>query len=790
MNERNHRLPVSRRQEHRPRAGDGALPASHEHAPPARPAPPPPTLASGGTDLIWLWRALRRRWWVILLVFVGLTGGVYGLLKLRTPQFTASTEIVIEQDETEFANLRESLDFRQRDIDPAAMETYLRVLGSDRVALAVIERLGLEPEVGTPKPWTPVAEWLGENVSRLVAQAQALAGTPASRETVAPARAPAVPSRPGAAEAERPVDPEELMLTEFRNRLKITRDPLAHVITVAYTAPDPSRAAEVANTLAQIFLEELVRAQKVMLAQTADYLRDRVKVLRDELAAAERSSKTYQSQRELYQVQGGSTAELRYAELMRELSVAESELGRARARQSQVGARGDSLAGITEDLSSPVISDLRRQEAELGRRVADLRSSFGEKHPLMVNAKNELDSIRQSIRREQSRIAAQVQGELRVAEERVKALKGRLAEAEQKLTRTTGAQVQLKELESRADTTRKMYEDMLGRYQRATEQQHLLRPMARVISPARPPSDPDSKKNMLILGFAAFSSLAGGMGFALLLELMRRGYETADEIEAHTGVPVLGVLPLVSRRSKKDRVDEGKDLPAIVYTEAIQRLAVRLVPAIRHDGMGEVVLVTSSLPDEGKTTVALSLARQMAATGLEVVLIDADLRKRSLESRLGVPGDARPSLPDLLTDERVTLEDVLVRDDRTGLDFLLAGQASSQPLRLLGSPAMARLLEELRDRYDVILIDTPPVLAVSDYAVLAPLVDHLLFVIRWRITARRATRTALKELAALDAPLTGIALNQVRLGTYRRRAGGDSISYYKATARYYRAGAR
>jgi uncharacterized protein involved in exopolysaccharide biosynthesis/Mrp family chromosome partitioning ATPase len=726
-------------------------------------SPPGQTSTAGMENLAWLWRAVLRRWWIVAGVVLLATGSAFGLLKLLPPRYTATAEILIERDETEFANLHNGVDFNAHVIDPAEMETHLRVLRSNRIAQQVIGELGLEPEpVQEPAAWRVALDRVKALAGRLAAQA----GVPL------PAAAPPPP----------PLSDEERMLREFQDRLLIYRDPLAHVITVGYAAKEPETAARVANGVASAFLDEMVSAQRETLVQTADYLGERVAALGEELEQAERTAKNRRNESDLYQIQGASAAELRYSELMRELSAAEAQLALARARAGGGG-------GLSPETATPVITELRKQEGEVARRVADAATRFGEKHPVMINSRAELADIRARIREEQGRIGQQVRTELQVAQTRVQGLRNQLAGLERQLTRSTGAQVQIKELETRADATRKMYQDLLERYQRATEQQHILRASARVISAARPPAQPDGKQSLLILGFTGFASLAGGLGLALMLELGRRGFETADQLERETGQPVFGALPLISRRAAGQwRHEIGDSVEAAVYAEAVQRAVVRLLPPGGRSGSEgcQVVAITSALPDEGKTTLSLSLARRLATAGQRVLLIHADLHKGPPASWHETGLQPSHDLVDLLSSPQVRLEDALFRDDRTGLHGLLALSAPASAPRLLASPAMGRVLEEARRAYDMVLVDTPPVLALSDYAAVAGMADQLLFVVRWRTTSRYAVRAALREVTAARLPLNGILLNQVNLGAYRRQAPDETLGYFWTTKRYYR----
>ena len=400
------------------------------------------------------------------------------------------------------------------------METYARIVGSDRVALEVIGRLGLKRWLTKPTRFD-LKRWLPMSIS------------------------------------DGPADPEAALLELFRRNVEIARDPLASVITVSYTGSDPQMSANVANTVAQVFLEELVHAQQAELTQSADYLRERVSSVSRELEDALRRASDYQNQRKFYKLQdnnktGNSNAdELRYTELTRQLLATEAELERARARKAQIGGARADAGEVIDSLASPVITALRTQEAEVAGQVADLSRTLGERHPLMINALSQLREVRRNIAREQARISAQVRSDVQVLEEHVRSLRAQVDTAERKLRDNASAGAELSGLDSRVATTQHTYEDLLARFQLASEQEHLVRAPGRVITPARAPDSPDRKTDVLILGFIGFSSLTGGMGLAFFLELIRHGYDTADELERELGIPVLATLPFVGPRYRK-----------------------------------------------------------------------------------------------------------------------------------------------------------------------------------------------------------------------------------------------
>lgn len=735
-----------------------------------------------------LFEALRRNLHLVLGTVLLIDLAVAGWLLVRPVEWTATAELLIEPDDRGFGNLREEIDLRVDRLQPADVESEAKLLASRRVALAVIERERLAEAV-EPEP-------LGRRLRQLLAGAGEwlldwVAGVRSSF-----AGYPTALAARGLDEPEVATPDPEAVLELFYEGLTVRRDPLARVLTVAYRASERERAVRVVDTLTRVYLEERVAAQREALEQTARYLEERLAVVARELEEAERRVKEFQSRTGLFSVDGVSALERRWSELGRELTQATVRLAEAEARLAQLeGARRTGgLAGLREVAGSPVIGELRRQEAELARRIADLSTQYGPRHPLMQNARAELADIRRSIGLEIDRIAASLAHDRDLARERVVRLQAEFAEAERRLATAGSSQVELEELTRRAEGARKLYETMLDRYRRASEQAKLVRASARVISPPTPPARPSNAPKLVVLAFTTAAGLGLGCGLAFLRELRRRGFATSEELERELGLPVLAVLPRLAEADLGPALGEqaeggeaGAEPPlASAYREAVQRIVSRLLldPAERAVRRGRVVAVTSAFPGDGKTTLALALARQCARSGRRTLLIDADLRRRSLDRLLAVPAD-QPGLVQILSGECRSIDRAMLSEAASGLKILPAGGSPESPQDLLASPKARVLLGALREVCDLVVVDLPPVLAVSDALALAPAFDEALLVVRWEGTPRDAVQAASRELASVGVPVAGVALNAVDLRTYARYGSADPLRYTGEYARYY-----
>lgn len=706
---------------------------------------------------------LRQRAWLIASLTIGLTALVAVALALQPPRYTAVTEVVLESREgTDYGNLEENTNYQRNPLAPADMETQLRVLSSFELLVAVVDELGLEPEPVTARPWTGFVEDVLRRLFPTLAIPSFLAPEPP----------------PSAAEK------RERILREVRDNLQLTRDPLARVLTIAYTARSPELAAEVANAFARQFLSQLIEAQRRNLAATASVLEQQRDLLRDKAEEAERAVRQFQNERNLVDVQGESAASLPYADLSRQLADAEADLARAEARAAQVaGASGTDLAGIPEALSSTVLTTLQQRAAEAEARFASLSADYGPRHPLVREAERSRQEVRAAVGRELGKIARQVRGERDVARARVENLRTALARVEKDVTTTNASRVELQALQSQAQTARRLYETMIDRYERAYLQQFLVNPGARVISAARAPSEPDRRGRVVLLGLGAIASFGFACALAFLLELARQGYSSGAALAADTGLSVIGTLPDVpGRNAQLEVADLRSDLSHGLFSESIRRVAFRLKPG--GAAPGQVVLVTSALPDEGKSTFALCLARQLSAMRLRVLLVDADVYRRQVTARMQASPGNTPDLHDVLTDESVTLAEAIRRDQRLGFDVLPSFPPPANFRMVDHADRFGQLLDELRRRYDVVILDTPPILSLSDYAAAAPVADAVAMVVRWRRTPRRAVRAALRQIAALAGPLPMLVLNRVPL-RHSLADETDPLGFSVYSKRYY-----
>ena len=563
-----------------------------------------------------------------------------------------------------------------------------------------------------------------------------------------------------------------------------------NLILIEATSRDPRQAAQIADAVAEIYVQDQLDVKRQAVDEAVDWLRERVGYLRQRLLEFEGAVVALQEKHGL----SGPGA-------MGPDVGPQQELMRARAEHAQkqelldwvqgLRDRGAALDAVAAVLALPTLTELRRQATELERQEAMLRMKYGSQHREII----QLDAGRHPINIQKAYVAETLGGEIQAAlrklESELAFAERRERELEQRLRQNASdtipgdqAEVQLRDLQRQAEADRSHYVAFLNRFKEVSEQQDLLQSGAMVASRAGIPGDPEFPRPGLMTAAGFTVSLALGTLLAFMVEYLDSGLRTGRQVERALGVPSLGFVPTVSGLKSGQKLHRHLIAkPRSAYTEAIRRVQVATMDALDTGQTSLVVLVTSSLPGEGKTTLALSLAASAACSDRKAVVVGLDLRRPRLRSE----ADLTPSagIVEYLSGEKM-LEDVLYASgDHAGLDILPVSSAPLSPADLIRSPRMASLIAELRAYYDYIVLDSPPVLGMIDAKLLARLADAVLFVVRWEDTDEAAAQTGLKNLVDRHTPPIGAVLTQVDVRRHAKRAYGESVQYHSRYERYY-----
>ena len=560
-----------------------------------------------------------------------------------------------------------------------------------------------------------------------------------------------------------------------------------YAIDLSYTASEPEKAARIANAFAAAYATYNLDQKIAGNRQAVALLEGRVEALRQQAELDTAAVQQYRIANNLLSTTGQSVTEQEISVYNQQVATALAEasedaarLGTAR-QQLRNGSAGDDVG---EALTSPVVQSLRTQRAQVSSRVADLQGRYGPRYPDVITANNQLKDIDAQIQAEINRVISNLEAKSQVSRQRVASLQGSLGGAKSSLRSNNEAMVRLDELTRKAEASQSLYESYLNRLGQTSAQEGTLRPEARIISPARAPYSPSAPNIPLYLVFGAMCGAGAGILAAFLAEMLSTSLTTAEDVERRLGRPYLGSIPLLSsiEGGGANLIDSVVRYQRSAYAEAFRNLRTALQFS-RLGGEPKVILITSALPQEGKTTTSIGFARSMALHGRKTILIDGDLRRRGV-NRLTGKFRARFGIIEVLSGE-ATLQQAIIVDEGTGLHVLTVCDTTQDQDYLLTSEAMDALLKRLRETYDAVVIDGPPIMPVADGRGLATKADVVVFAVRWRKTREQAVRAALRLLPRNDVNLGGILLTAVDMRKQSRYGYGDAGFYYKQYKSYY-----
>ncbi len=499
---------------------------------------------------------------------------------------------------------------------------------------------------------------------------------------------------------ENPLPTEEQKLARvvdiFMGQLFIEPVRNTQLVKISFESLDPKLAAKVSNTLAQAYIDSQMEARIAMTEQAANWLTQRLGSLKAALELSEQKLQGYREKNDI--VETGSS---------------------------------EGIAGGILALNARQLQDITERVIAAQFKLSGISQRYGPKHP------------------------AYQQAELDLAEAQLA-----MQAARQNAMQVTRKEFGLQELLREVQTNRNLYDTFFTRIKEANETRQLETPNARVIDPAVVPRIPVKPKKSLTMALAFVLSLMLGTMLAFLLDYLDSTFKGADDVEARLGVPMLGLLPIV-RRKQENVV--GRPL----FLESDQQGFAEAVRTVRTgvvlsglDTDHQIVVVTSSVPGEGKTTSSINLALAMGQME-KVLLIDADMRRPTIAKSLGIPGSS-PGLSNLVAGTSEAAQ-CIHHHDEGNIDILPAGLIPPNPLELLSSKRFKDALLQLAEQYDRIVIDSAPTLAVSDALVLATLANAVIYVVKSDSTAFHSARSGIQKLQRVNAPLTGVVLNQVNL---------------------------
>ncbi len=697
-------------------------------------------------------RTLIKRKWMVTAVVVGIFMAVAIASLRQTPVYEAVGRIAVNKADSNLITFKDStpvVDY----YDQSDLDTEVRILQSDLMALQVIRQLNLDrrPEFGghsDQKQPNLVADPLQTDSNRTSA-----------------------------------------LLGGFRGNLHVTLIPNTRIIEIHYTSTDPQLAASAVNTLAATYVEQNFKTKFESTMQASDWLSKQLVDLQMKVETSQEKLVRYQKEHEILGIdekQNITTEKL--DELNKEMTMAESDRMQKEAvyRQTQSNDPEAVAAAIIADTAgggtgagSVLLDKLREQQAGLKIQVAELSTQFGPSYPKVAQLNNQLKEIDRQLQSETNKAVDHLKGQYLAALQRENMLRGSFEKQKQEANKLNESAIEYSILKRDLDSNRTLYEGLLEKLKEAGVTAGLRSNNFRIIDAARVPTSPSEPNIPRNLSFALVLGVISGVGLAFLLENMDNTVRTPEQAQAISGLPSLGMIPLGSKSANHGATGKRLALTAskeVVETVTLVRPQSQMAESYRAlrtslllSNLGappKVIMVTSARPQEGKTTTSINSAIVLAQKGVRVLLVDADLRRPSIHKTLGM--GPRSGLSNVLTGSATVQQTIATSPILPNLFIMPAGTPPPNPAELLASSHMRDLLAELREQFDHIVIDTPPTLSVTDAVVLSPRADATILVIRSGQTTKQALRRARDILMQVNAHVAGVLLNAVDLTSPKR----------------------
>jgi succinoglycan biosynthesis transport protein ExoP len=744
-----------------------------------------PVPSVDGTSLDELYTAavkfVRRQFPVIIFVMLATVGLGAVYVFSAAPRYTATAEMIMDTHKLQLFQ-QQSAAGVDIPVDSATVDSQVEILKSENIALSVIKDLHLNDD---PEFIGPGGGFIGA-VLRLF-------------NTVFASSQPA----------------SEFELTRravgrFESGLSVRRLGLTYVIEISYQSLTPNRAAEIANAIADAYVVDALEAKYQSTKRAATWLQDRMKELRAQAATAERVVVDFKAKNNIIDTGGRLLNEQQLAELNSALILARAQTAETKARTDRVQqilqqenktSNFNETATVTDSLHDDVITRLRQQYLDISARESDWSTRYGRDHLAAVNLRNQMAEIRKSIDDELRRIAETYKSDYEIAKAREDSVQRSLNDIIVQSNETSQAQIELHSLDANAQSYRALADNFLQRYMESVQQQSFPITEARLITQASPPFNKSYPKPLLVMAMATLGGLFLAFIIGTIREFSDRVYRTVSQVENNLNVDCIAILPAVKESGTKstfefsgDRNSDGVrtilrddsllwqalNAPFSQFAESIRaiKMAGDLAGVSKSN---KIIAITSSVPNEGKSTVAVALAQLIADSGSKTILVDCDLRNPSLTRRLA--RSANIGFIEVVFG-KASLADCVWTEPSTKLAFLPAVVKTriAHSSEILASGATKELFDRLREVYDYVIVDLSPMTPIVDVRATINFVDSYVFIVEWGRTKIDAVEHALNSARGIYDNLLGVVLNKADVNVLSRYESYQGKYYYK---RYY-----
>ena len=752
-----------------PVVGEDAVLAAASDLPmaPGYPGAPAAVATSGEPHLSDYARVLYKRRWIAGTAFtvVFLLVTVYTFT--ATPIYEATTKLLIESDNPNVVSFKEVIDEQGSKND--YYQTQYNILQSRTLARRTLNDLKLwnhEQFGGTPKAKAfsigGAVSGAVDSVRGMFASQEPTAEVPASDETLIESRA----------------------IDAFLSNLKVSPVRNSRIVDVKFASTDAALAAQVVNTLARGYIDQNLEVKFNSSKEAADWLGGQLSEQRKQVEAAEAALQRYKEANDAISLEDRENI---YVQKLGDLN---SAVTRAKTDRFEKEALYNQLQSIQSNsaaldsfpaiLSNPFIQQQKAEMADLQRQFASVQERLGAKHPEYQKVEAALRTAEAKLQGEIAKVVQSVRNQYLAARTQENSLNAALESQKREALSMNRKGIEYGVLRREVESSRQIYDSLMQRAKETGVSAELKSSNIRIVDAAERPRVPASPRRNFNMLIALFGGSMLGVGLAFFFEYLDNRIKTPDEVKSHLGLPALGMVPAIGDKALNGAYPLlGAGTPPN-FNEAFRTVRTNVLFSSAEEG-SKTLLITSTGPGEGKTTFSCNLAVSLAQTGQRVLLIDADMRKPKVHDAFGV--NQEPGLSNLLVGGVKASESVR-KTKITGLWLLPAGKLPPNPAELLGSQRFKEFLLSLKEHFDTIVIDSPPVMAVADAAVIAHRTTGVVFVVGAEMTSRYAAKAALDQLENARARFVGAVLNRVDI---EKHSYYYSQYYKKEYARYYQA---
>jgi capsular exopolysaccharide synthesis family protein len=715
-------------------------------------------------------QVMMKRRWTIISVFTVIFVSVFIYTLTATPVYQSTVRLVIEKENPNVVSIQEVMS-----VDASTTDYYItqyKIIESRTIAREVINRLHLaNSEEFNPKPQKTMLSNIKQRIKEIKTSIQMT-----------------ILSIFRTGKQEKPIDIKDSdaqLVSAFLNRINVTPIRNSRLVDLHFMARDPELAALAVNTLADVYIEKKLETKLKAVKNAVLWLHERVDEERQKVEVAERKLLEYKEKKGIFTDFSSDVEKItaqKLAKLNAQVIDAEAHRVEAETRYKQALAlkkNPDMLDSIPEVLSNDLIREIKQMEVNLYKRISELSKKYGKNHPKMIAVQSEIDSLNERKHKEIQRVINSLRNEYQVALAKEKTLLQALSKQKKESMELNQKSIQYGVLQREAESARHMYELLIRRFKETSLTEDMKTGNVRIVDPAEIPKYPIRPRKKLNVFLGIVFGLFMGVAVAFTFEFLDNTLKSPEDIRNYLNIPYLGPVPSfdIEREDINNPELITQYSPKSTASESYRGIRTSLLFS-SADSPPKIILVTSAGPSEGKTLTSTNLAITMAQAGSRVVIVDCDMRKPKVHKMFGIGRDKGMSSVLVSNELENVLQDVIIHSEIPNLDVIPCGPIPPNPSEIIGSQKMNRIMEKLQEKYDRIIVDSPPITAVTDSAVLARFVDGVMLVVHAGVTPRQVVKTGLEQVQGVDANVLGAVLNDVDTGK-------ESYYYYQYYYYYY-----